>query len=186
MTGPPQPSPAAGPVVPAPRSGPPAPGVGVPPPAGKPRNRKLRLWLAMGVGILSLLCLGGIGVFISLYDEATEIQRSEPDAVVDSFLRAYLVNRDDKEAALFQCKAGGDLSQLAAFRTNIESTEKTYTVGVRITWTALDVAQVGGGTTVGTDLVRTLSDNSERDSKRWQFTLVDENGWRVCGASGEI
>ncbi|MDT5031284.1 MAG: hypothetical protein QOC94_1455, partial [Actinoplanes sp.] len=63
---------------------------------GKPRNRRLRLWLAMGLGIVVLLCLGGVGVAISLYDGATKIQRSEPDAVADSFLRAYLVNRDDK------------------------------------------------------------------------------------------
>nr|BFE67311.1 hypothetical protein GCM10020092_006120 [Actinoplanes digitatis] len=58
-----------------------------------------------GAGILALLCLGGVGVFISFYDEATKIERSKPDAVADQFLRAYLVNRDDKEVSLFTCKA---------------------------------------------------------------------------------
>ena len=54
----------------------------------------------MVAGIVALLCLGGIGVFISYYDEATKIERTSPNAVVIQFLQAYLVNRDDQEAAL--------------------------------------------------------------------------------------
>jgi hypothetical protein len=31
-----------------------------------------------------------------------------------------------------------------------------------------------------------LSDGSERDTNRWQLALVNEDGWRVCGAAGPI
>ena len=78
----------------------------------KVRNRRLRLFLALGAGIVALLCLGGVGVFISLYDEATEIRRTAPDAVVDGYLRAYLVNRNEDETKLYTCAAGGDFAAI--------------------------------------------------------------------------
>ncbi|WP_369795903.1 hypothetical protein [Actinoplanes sp. N902-109] len=133
-------------------------------------------------GIMALLCLGGVGVFISFYDEATKIERKAPDAVVDSFLRAYLVNRDDKEASLFTCNSGPDLSRLEAFRTDIESREQRFSIGIRVDWTSLAVATVDGKTTVSTDIRRMISDGSERTSDGWQFPMVDDDGWRVCGA----
>ena len=181
MTGPPQPSPAAGGVVPAPRSGPPAPGGGLPPPARKARNRKLRLWLAMGAGIVTLLCVGGIGVFISLYDEATEIKRSEPDAVVDNFLGSYFMNRDDREASLYTCD-DADLAALSAYRETMIKVEKDHTVSVRVSWSSLTVATNGATGTVTTELVQTATDSS-RLSDTWQFEVADRNGWRVCGAT---
>jgi hypothetical protein len=137
----------------------------------------------MGLGLMLLLCLGGVGVFVSLYDGATKIKRSAPDAVADSFLRAYLVNRDDKEAALFRCKSGGDFAQLEAFRSDIASREKQYTIGIRVDWTSLTVSSEGGQTTVSTVIRRTITDGSERTSDGWTFKMVDDDGWRVCGAT---
>ena len=158
---------------------------GAPPPAlaRRPRNRRARLWIALGAGILALLCLGGVGVFISVYDEATEIKRSEPDAVADAYLRAYLVNRDDRETALYTCKSGGSFAQMEAFRRDSEATERQYSVGVRISWTSLQVVTANGRTTVSTELIRTLTDNSERDGQRWELAMVDQDGWRVCGTT---
>jgi len=140
------------------------------------------LFLALAIGVVALLCLGGVGVAISLYDEATEIKRSAPDAVADSYLRAFLVNRDDAETALYTCESGGNFAQIEALQAENEATERQYSLGVRVTWTSFDVVTANGQTTVSTDLVRTLSDNSERDSERWQLRMVDEDGWRVCGA----
>jgi hypothetical protein len=137
----------------------------------------------MAAGIMALLCLGGIGVFISFYDEATKIERSKPDAVVDQFLRAYLVNRDDDEAELFTCKQGLDLTRLDAFRTDIQSREQRFTIGIRVDWTSLTVSSEGGRTTVSTDIRRIISDGSERTTDRWQFAMIDDDGWRVCNAA---
>ena len=143
----------------------------------------MRLWLALGLGIIALLCVGGVGVFVSLYDSATAIKRSAPDAVADSFLRAYLVNRDDKEAALYRCKSQGNFAQLEAFRADIVAREKQYTIGIRVSWRSLAVSTQGNQTTVSTDIRRAISDGSERTSDPWQFQMVDEDGWRVCGAT---
>jgi len=130
-----------------------------------------------------LLCLGGIGVFVSLYDGATQIERTAPDAVVDNFLGAYLVNRNDEEAALYQCKAGGDFAAIQAFRTDITDREKEHSVGIRVSWTSFTVATNGDRGTVTTDLTKATEDGMERIAKPWQFTLVDQDGWRVCGAT---
>jgi hypothetical protein len=137
----------------------------------------------MGAGIMALLCLGGVGVFISFYDEATKIERTAPDAVVDQFLRAYLVNKDDKEAALFTCKNGLDLSKLDAYRTDIQSREQRFSIGIRVDWTSLTVSSDAGKTTVSTDLRRRIADGSESTTDKWQFPMVDDDGWRVCGAN---
>jgi hypothetical protein len=140
----------------------------------------------MGAGLLALLCLGGVGVFISFYDEATKIERTAPDAVVDQFLRAYLVNRDDTEAALFTCKSGLDLSAVSALRTELSEREKKFTVNVNVSWSTLTVSGTEEGRrTVTTDLVIAGSSGGTALSRRtetWSFTLVDDDGWRVCGA----
>jgi hypothetical protein len=135
----------------------------------------------MGAGILALLCLGGVGVFISLYDEATEIKRSAPDAVVDSYLRAYLVNRDEAETALYICE-GGDFSQIEVFRAEVVSLEREHSTSIQFSWEGLRVATSGSEGSVEVDLTRFISDN-EQLTEVWRFAIVDQDGWRVCGAT---
>jgi hypothetical protein len=137
----------------------------------------------MGLGVMALLCLGGVGVFVSLYDSATAIKRSAPDAVVDNFLGAYLVNRDDNEASLYTCKSGADLTELKAFRDDIVTRERKFSVGITVSWTSLTVSISGDRGTVTTDLTKATADGTERITKPWQFAVVDEDGWRVCGAT---
>jgi hypothetical protein len=164
----------------------PAPVSGVPPAApprkGRLRDRRVRLWLAMGLGIVVLLCLGGVGVFVSLYDNATAIKRTAPDAVADSFLRAYLVDRDDQEASLYMCKAGGDFAQLTAYRADIVGRERQYSITIQVTWEGLKVATSGDKGTVDVNLTRSIV-NSEQISDLWRLAVVDQDGWRVCGAT---
>ena len=156
---------------------------GAPPELTKKPPRRLRLWLAITGGILALLCLGGVGIAISLYDGATKIKRSAPDAVVDSFLGAYLVNRDDKEAALYQCKSGGDFSHIPQYRGVMAAREKQFSVGIAVTWSSLDVVTNGNTGTVTTELTKTLTNQTGRNSNSWRFDVVDQDGWRVCGAT---
>jgi hypothetical protein len=164
----------------------------VPPPAPaaappKPKNRRVRLIVALAGGIMALLCLGGVGVFVSFYDEATKIERKAPDAVVDSFLRAYLVNRDDQEASLFTCKSGPDLAAVSALRTEAVEREKKFGVTVGISWSSLTISGSGDAQrSVRTNLVIAGSSNGNSISRRtetWDFSVVDDDGWRVCSTS---
>ena len=136
----------------------------------------------MGLGIAALLCLGGVGVFVSLYDSATEIKRSAPDAVVDGFLRAYLVGRDDNEASLYRCTDGGEFAQLEAYRADITTRERRFSIGITVSWTSLTVSTDGERGTVTTNLTKGTADGSESIAEPWQFAVVDQDGWRVCGA----
>ena len=153
----------------------------------KPRNRRLRLWLAMGAGLLGLLCLGGAGIAVILYDEETKIERAEPDAVADSFLRAYLIERNDENAALYTCGADADLTAISGLRNEALRREKNFDVKVSITWSSLTVGQVGQGRAdVDADLTIAGSSNGTPVSRRtetWSVGLVDNDGWRVCSAT---
>jgi hypothetical protein len=152
--------------------------------AAKRRStRRLRLWIAMIAGVLALLCLGGAGVAVLLYDKKTKIDRTAPDAVVDNFLRAYLVNRDDSEVKLYTCKSGGDLTQLKTYETDIQSREARFSMSVQVSWEGLKVATNGKKGTVDVDLTRAIQDGSEQVTDAWEFAIIDQDGWRVCGAS---
>jgi hypothetical protein len=158
-----------------------------PPPPRTGRKRRARLVLALVAGVMALLCLGGVGVFVSLYDNATKIKRSAPDAVTDNFLRAYLDDRDDKEASLYECKSGADFSGLSALRTEMVNREDKFHDKVSATWGALTVNNVDQKhTNVATGLIIAGVSNGNTISRRtetWTFALTDDDGWRVCSAS---
>lgn len=146
------------------------------------QNRRVRLLLALVAGILALLCLGGIGLFVSLYDQATEIERTEPDVVVDNFLAAYLVDRDESRVALYACESGADLEEIAAYRADIVERESRYSVTIRVSWEGLTVSTADGQGSVKVDLTRAIT-GSEQLTDSWTIRVVDQDGWRVCGAT---
>jgi hypothetical protein len=136
----------------------------------------------MGAGILALLCVGGVGVIISLYDEATEIKRTTPDAAVVGYLRAYLVNRDQEETSLFTCSSGGNFTEVEALRADMVNIETTNSTSIEVAWENLQVTTSGAQGSVELDLTRYIGDR-EQVTDRWRFDLVDQDGWRVCGAA---
>ncbi|MCA2215865.1 hypothetical protein LDL48_23770 [Wangella sp. NEAU-J3] len=143
--------------------------------------------LALGAGILGLFCLGGVGVFVSLYDEATEIKRSAPDAVVDNFLGAYLTSRNDADASLYTCGAEANLSALTSLRTEMLNREQKFGTSVAATWADMEVAGTANTRkSVAVELtIAGWSDGQQVSSRKelWSFDVVDRNGWRVCGAA---
>jgi hypothetical protein len=141
----------------------------------------------MVAGVIGLLCLGGVGVAVSLYDDAAKIDRSQPDVVTDSFLIAYMVNRDDKEAKLFTCDSA-NLANISALREEIIAREKEFDVKVSVSWGALARAAVGQGQEdVTTQLTISGSANGQVSSSRnedWRFRVIDQSGsWRLCDAT---
>ncbi|MFG1605831.1 hypothetical protein [Actinoplanes sp. NPDC049265] len=141
----------------------------------------------MAAGILSLLCLGGVGVFVSLYDRATKIDRSEPDVVTDSFLIAFLVDRDDKQSSLFTCEKP-DLRAVAALRSEILRRETEQKVSVMVSWGALTRTTTGQEQeSVGVTLTISGFDQGQMLSSRdedWQFDVKRTGDqWQLCGGS---
>ncbi|RQX02066.1 hypothetical protein [Micromonospora globispora] len=149
----------------------------------RPRGR-LRTVLAVVAGILALLCAGGAVVGYLLYDRATAPDRSAPDVVVDNYLRAFLVDRNDTKADEFACQDGDDLGAVRSLRNEVEQREANFNVVVRVSWGALARAKNERGELVTTTLtISSSADGHTRSSRReeWQFDVVDQDGWRVCG-----
>ncbi|WP_189332287.1 hypothetical protein [Actinoplanes ianthinogenes] len=136
----------------------------------------------MAAGILAVLCLGGVGVIVSVYDNATEIKRSNPSVVMANFISAYLARRNDEEASLYICKEGGDLKDLNAFRAKIEEAERNNSVKIVVSWRDLSVQSSGDHATATVTIVRSVDNGSAESFDSWRFELVDEDGWRVCSA----
>jgi hypothetical protein len=141
--------------------------------------------LAVLGGVLALLCLGGVGVGFVLYNDATRSDRSAPDVAVDNYLRALLVDRNDSRAGIYECEDGFDLQQVRDLKADIEGQEQRLETTISVSWGALRVEpRSGGAVAVTTDIRRTAQVDGSSQSllDQWRFEVVDEDGWRVCGA----
>jgi len=147
------------------------------------RVRAGRLVLLLIAGAVALLCAGGAGVAFVAYRDATEPDRSSPDVAVSNYLRALLLERNDTRAGLYACGNDGGLTAIRAFRQDIEVREQQYSIRIVVSWGSLVVQESQGHTTVTTEISKTISDGSESEWANWRFDLVDQAGWRVCGAT---
>ena len=144
------------------------------------RNRALRLALTVAAGVIALLCMGGVGIGVTLYDEATTLQHDDPEIVVSNYLRAVF-DGDDVNAHSLECDDASGLEPLRAFRADVLEREQRFGVAIRVTWGPLTVTPEGDQRTVMTELIRTIT-NAESSRQWWQFTVVDQGGWKVCAA----
>ncbi|RZT81537.1 hypothetical protein EV382_4817 [Micromonospora violae] len=157
------------------------------PPAPQPPRRRMRTVLTVVAGVLALLCLGGVATAYVWYTRASAPDRSAPDVVVDNYLRAFLVDRNDTRADLFTCESGADLQAIRNLRAEIEQRETKFGVTVRVSWGQLTRTPFGEAESVGVTL--TISGSAEgvvRSSRRedWTFTVVEDGeAWRVCGGT---
>lgn len=135
--------------------------------------------------VLGIVVLGGVvgtGLALRSYDQKTKIDRTIAKVVVRQYIDAALVSRDNDRAALFSCKNPqlGEVQSLESdliaseqangYATQLVISRSTEVDGGKYVDVELQVNQ-GQGTTVRTRIMQ------------WRFTLVDQDGWRVCGAS---
>ncbi|WP_327039706.1 hypothetical protein [Micromonospora maris] len=157
-------------------------------PAPQRPRRRVRTVLAVVAGVLAAMCLGGGVVGYLVYDRATTPDRSAPDVVVDNYLRAFLVDRNDVRADLFICEGASDLSAVHQLRDEILQREADFGVVVRVSWGTLFQSDTAGQQLITTTLtISSSSDGISRSSRReeWAFEVSDTaSGWRVC--SGRV
>ncbi|MGW0431894.1 hypothetical protein ACWDV4_05035 [Micromonospora sp. NPDC003197] len=163
------------------------PGQVVPPPLAPPpapRKSRLRLILAVVSGVAALLCLSGIAVGYVLYDNATAPDRSAPDVVVDNYLRAFLVDRNDVQAGQYACPDTSALTELRNLRTDLQEREQRFQTTFRVSWGSLDVRRDGNSAEVRVDLTisTVVNEISQSDRQAWRFVTRLEDDWRVCEA----
>jgi len=160
-------------------------------PASEPRAKARRSWTWRIVVTLLVVVAAGTtgaaGIAFFAYDQATRIDRSEPDLVVSDYLRALLIARDDASADLYVCGDSAGLGELRTWREQeIEGRERTLGVTIGVSWGVLAVSDRTDRTaTVTTDVRRSATVDGIPQSvlSTWRFHVVRENGWRVCGAT---
>jgi hypothetical protein len=149
-----------------------------------PRRRRLRLVLALVGGALAVLCLGGGGIAYVLYDRATAPDRSAPDVVVDNYLRAYLVDRNDTKAQLYVCGDSSQFAELRALRADLRAREQQFKTTFTISWGSLAVRADGASADVSVTLIISTAVDGviQSDRQPWHFVTQLGKDWRVCSA----
>jgi hypothetical protein len=150
-----------------------------------PRERRLRLLLAVATGVVALLCLGGVGIGVTLYDRVTKIDRGSPDAAAAQYLTALLVRRDSQRASLLTCP-NADVSQARALLDEMTRRERDLNVGISVNIENLVVSQRTDATAhVSADVRRSATVDGVGQSlvDRLLMTVRDQGGWRVCSVT---
>lgn len=134
--------------------------------------------------VVALFCLSGVAVAYVLYDNATAPDRSAPDVVVDNYLRAFLVDRDDVRANQYVCADSTGLSELQALRADLQEREKRFQTTFTVSWGSLGVQQQGNSAEVSVTLIIATVVNglSQSDRQPWRFVTQTGEDWRVCQA----
>lgn len=152
-------------------------------PAGAARRTGPSRWplrIAIFLGVMSLLCVGGLGIAYHLYDKATAPNRSAPDVVVDNYLRAFFVHRDENEAAEYLCP-GADTNDINRFRESIDAAATSDSVGV--TWLEGEVTSADDGSeTVPVGLTLDIGGGQQNETVQWLFEVQRSRDWCVAGA----
>jgi hypothetical protein len=152
------------------------PAVDAPTPAA-PRRKAVRTILPIVIfaiiGVASALLATGL----FFYNKATEPDRSTPLVATDAFLHALFVEESDDRVSLFTCSNWPASTAVDAVRSQIDPDAK-------VSWDSMTVADSSGDhAAVGLLLrFRYPEDVAPSGERRWTFDLVNESGWRVCGA----
>ncbi|MFR9779286.1 hypothetical protein ACL02O_24920 [Micromonospora sp. MS34] len=155
-----------------------------PAPAPERPRRRLRTVLTVVAGVLAVLCGTGAVVGFVLYDRATAPDRSAPDVVVDNYLRASLVDRNDTKAKELACEGQSGLGSLRALRDDLSEREKKFDTNISVSWGALRTQRKGNNAVVEVDLIISalVDGSSQSDRQSWRFETRHVDGWRVCSA----
>ncbi len=102
-----------------------------------------------------------------------------PTQLVDTYLRERFVDRDAHAAARLQCRTP-DLSAIDTKVRDLVARESAFSIRITTTWSDL-VPHGGPPPSVDLDLAFTTSTSSHAEP--WTFQLVQEDGWKVCGAT---
>lgn len=152
----------------------------------RPRQQRVRTILTVTAAVLTALVLGGIVGGYVLYDRATTPDRSAPEVVVDNYLRAFLVDRDDTLAALFVCGDGASV-ELRSLRDDLISREERFAVPFLISWESLVIRRAGDAADAEVELIIVISAYVDgvaySDQQPWRFTTRLADDWRVCAGS---
>jgi hypothetical protein len=141
-------------------------------------TRRVLLFVLIG---LVTAGLGAGAVAFRAYDSATQIDRRYPEAVLGEFLDASLVRRDDAGARLYMC-SDEQFAQITALRLLMEKDEQEKGAHTQVVMGSITSENQGQILYSELQIRREAQGVATKELQRWKFTLVQDDGWRVCGA----
>jgi hypothetical protein len=127
------------------------------------------------------LATGSI-VALRAYHEATRIDRSVPKAVVVAYVEAQFVQNDEPRAALYECQHPEGLASILSLRDALRDERARTGEPVSVVVGGMKEDNNGAVVTASIEINRGSGMKVRTDTHDWRFELVDEDGWRVCGA----
>ncbi|MEV6926905.1 hypothetical protein AB0M46_20685 [Dactylosporangium sp. NPDC051485] len=155
-----------------------------PGPIPKQRRATRRTILWTLVGIAAFVCLGGLGVGYVYYDNATTPDRRTPGGTLEEYLDSRLNGGAPERLQLLICRSP-NLREFDDFVNQLAAKESDSGHKIKVNASTYDFRSTSDDKVeIETDLVMTAGPQnaSEYVKQHWQFDLVREDGWRVCGA----
>lgn len=156
------------------------------PPTRISQPSKWPVRLAVIFGVIAFICVGLGAIAFRYYDNATQPDRRTPDVAVDNYLQAFLVDRDDHDAAQYSCVGISSQPPLAAFRDAVDAKERQLNAPIGMTWVETKVDKLtSNSATVDATLTQETNAGgiAQKLSSSWVFDVRNSDGWRVCGAT---
>ncbi|MBB5871255.1 hypothetical protein F4553_004634 [Allocatelliglobosispora scoriae] len=145
------------------------------------RSSKTRRIIVFVLVATGLVVLGGAGLTFRIYDQATKVDRSQPEVVVREYIVAVLNRRDDAKAAIYSCENSQGLMSILELRSSLESDERKFNLSTQVSLARLS-RDGSGRVDADLEILQQGSGGATQDRQHWKFTMVQDDGWRVCGA----
>jgi hypothetical protein len=146
-------------------------------------NGWMRWKRILAIGAIAVLA-GGAATAVTLlltYHESTKIDRTDPEVVLIRYLDATFERKDPAMAGLYTCRRPEKLRSINNLREDLAKREKEFGVTITVTNGVMSKA----ADDISTQLIIEAFKDGRRNSRwteTWRFSMVDESGWRVCGA----
>jgi hypothetical protein len=148
----------------------------------RPRRTVRKVMLGvLGIAVLSIF--GTAGVAFIIYDKATEIDRTYPRVVVRNYVESLVVRHDETAARLYTCTKPEALLEFQLFSDELQSSGDASGIASTVVIGSLSEESAGSVVLVELQTRRSADGVVSKEIQYWRFSLVEEDGWRVCGAA---
>jgi hypothetical protein len=135
--------------------------------------------VVIGIAVALILCSGGLLYGYRQYQKVAEPDRSSPTVVVRQYVESVFNDGNSGRAAQLTC-ANSQLNELSSMKDDLTAREAQFSTQMRVDTANYSLQSEGKAATVTVDLKVTTT--VSRSSRRWEFRLRQDDGWRVCEA----
>lgn len=156
-----------------------------------PQRELPSVWNARSIMLIVLavvlaLCSAGAITAYTVYNKIAEPDRSTPTITVRKYLQATFDARDQMSARRYTCSEPENIEAVMSLLKDVQDREQRFDLRITIAWEDVRETVNGDHATVTATLklqVPEVGAHISESLQKWQFSLEDKSGWRVCGAT---